>query len=233
MKNFLKTFTSKPRVAGQKSDVLAQEAIISELKKLKKDFYLQKFPFTSWENLSCEVFFDEQKVPSVPVMWSGSGKAQGKIDKVGIEKTFEGAYEFEKFSVENTGNEKVFLLSREDRIWMQPLDYPDANQAFVMIFPNKLKKIKEGQVKKASVFLENKFWDSQSANIICPAKKEAKFLLAAHYDSVPASPGADDNAAGVVTLLEVMKKFPDDNFEYVFFWSRRVESFRVEILGTE
>src|SRR2546426_12632779 len=31
------------------------------------------------------------------------------------------------------------------------------------------------------------------------------FVLGAHYDSVPGSPGADDNATGVAVLLEVAR----------------------------
>ncbi len=42
-----------------------------------------------------------------------------------------------------------------------------------------------------------------------PAKptREPPILLAAHYDSVPGTPGADDNATGVAVLLELIREF--------------------------
>lgn len=38
-------------------------------------------------------------------------------------------------------------------------------------------------------------------------KRSAPILIAAHYDAVPGSPGADDNATGVAVLLEMARKF--------------------------
>jgi Zn-dependent M28 family amino/carboxypeptidase len=36
------------------------------------------------------------------------------------------------------------------------------------------------------------------------------FIVAAHYDSIPESPGADDNASGVAALLEIARTFAAD-----------------------
>ncbi|MFM6152577.1 MAG: M28 family peptidase, partial [Sphaerospermopsis kisseleviana] len=38
-------------------------------------------------------------------------------------------------------------------------------------------------------------------------KKAESILVAAHYDTVPASPGADDNATGVAVVLEIARLF--------------------------
>jgi hypothetical protein len=46
----------------------------------------------------------------------------------------------------------------------------------------------------------------QVSNIIVGEEKPAGFyLLGAHYDTVPGTPGADDNASGVAVLLEVAR----------------------------
>lgn len=50
---------------------------------------------------------------------------------------------------------------------------------------------------------------------------DTKFIIGAHYDTVPGSPGADDNASAVAGALEiarVLKDFqPDATIEFVFF----------------
>ena len=44
-----------------------------------------------------------------------------------------------------------------------------------------------------------------------------RVVLAAHYDSVPASPGAADDGAGVATILEVARALPQDRRNDVVF----------------
>mgnify|MGYP001035611396 CR=1 FL=1 len=39
-------------------------------------------------------------------------------------------------------------------------------------------------------------------------------LIGAHYDTVPGTPGADDNATGVVVLLELAREFSSKPFKY-------------------
>ncbi len=39
-------------------------------------------------------------------------------------------------------------------------------------------------------------------------------LIGAHYDAVPGTPGADDNATGVAVLLELARKFADEPAKY-------------------
>jgi len=39
-------------------------------------------------------------------------------------------------------------------------------------------------------------------------------VIGAHYDSVPGSPGADDNASGVAVMLELARRFKDFNSPY-------------------
>ncbi len=54
-------------------------------------------------------------------------------------------------------------------------------------------------------------WEGRSYKNIVAEKRGATlpkevFILGAHYDTVPGSPGADDNASGVAVLLEVARK---------------------------
>jgi aminopeptidase YwaD len=51
--------------------------------------------------------------------------------------------------------------------------------------------------------------DDDSVNVIgeCGDSKGHLFVVGAHYDSVPESPGADDNASGVAALIELAGVF--------------------------
>lgn len=54
-----------------------------------------------------------------------------------------------------------------------------------------------------------KFFSSSSAN-----KELAPILIGAHYDAVPGSPGADDNATGIAVLLEMAREFAAKPLKY-------------------
>jgi Zn-dependent M28 family amino/carboxypeptidase len=54
------------------------------------------------------------------------------------------------------------------------------------------------------------------------AQARRRFIIGAHFDSVPGSPGADDNASGVASLLEVARglataKMRETNVEFIAF----------------
>ncbi|TVP62112.1 MAG: M20/M25/M40 family metallo-hydrolase [Nodularia sp. (in: Bacteria)] len=55
-------------------------------------------------------------------------------------------------------------------------------------------------------------------NLPCQTKSQKKdlppILIAAHYDAVPGTPGADDNATGVAVLLELARKFAAEPVKY-------------------
>jgi len=55
-------------------------------------------------------------------------------------------------------------------------------------------------------------------NLPCQAGSRKKdlppILIAAHYDAVPGTPGADDNATGVAVLLELARNFADEPAKY-------------------
>ncbi len=58
-------------------------------------------------------------------------------------------------------------------------------------------------------------------------KKLAPILIGAHYDAVPGTPGADDNATGVAVLLELAREFATNPVKYPL----RLVAFDLEELG--
>jgi Zn-dependent M28 family amino/carboxypeptidase len=57
--------------------------------------------------------------------------------------------------------------------------------------------------------------------------KQPLILIAAHYDAVPGTPGADDNATGVAVLLELARKFAAEPARYAL----RLVAFDMEEYG--
>ncbi len=51
--------------------------------------------------------------------------------------------------------------------------------------------------------------DSSNLEVTAPGRDREIVLVGAHYDTVPGSPGADDNASGVAGLIEVAREVRD------------------------
>jgi hypothetical protein len=79
------------------------------------------------------------------------------------------------------------------------------------------------------------------ANLVvtCPGRRRTGdeiLLVAAHYDTVPGSPGADDNASGVAGLLELSRAFaalrPERTVRFVAFTNEEPPFFRSGLQGS-
>ena len=72
-------------------------------------------------------------------------------------------------------------------------------------------------------------WEGKSCKNIVAEKKgrtspDRVFILGAHYDTVPGSPGADDNASAIAVLLEIARNIQSVSLE----WTVRLIAFSLE-----
>ncbi len=108
------------------------------------------------------------------------------------------------------------------------------------------------QLAAAADFIENSFAhvglrttrDSYQAggrrcdNLVAevPGATSEIIVLGAHYDSVPGSPGANDNASGVAALLALARHFAEKpagrTLRFVAFTNEEPASFQTEIMGS-
>src|SRR5438105_3152021 len=66
--------------------------------------------------------------------------------------------------------------------------------------------------------LGSSFVVGKSRNVCAGTPKTARFLIGAHFDSVPGTPGADDNASAVAVMLAVAQSIgPRADVLYVAF----------------
>lgn len=67
-------------------------------------------------------------------------------------------------------------------------------------------------------------------------KKAPGFLLGAHYDTEPGTPGADDNSSGVAVLLELARRFcqqpPPGRLRFAFYALEEMPNFASENMGS-
>ncbi len=82
-----------------------------------------------------------------------------------------------------------------------------------MSFSNAIKLVQNG-TKKGRVTLSHKKFTSTSHNVIAEldGTTDHIIMVTAHYDSTPCSPGAQDNAAGAVELIELGRRISNRKF---------------------
>ena len=123
-----------------------------------------------------------------------------------------------------TGDEKIHvnrvtvsIESLKGHVENMPLDrnpyhgYPKLEQTAQYI---KREFLKAGLDVKEDIFP----WEGESyKNIVAEKKGRASpnrvFILGAHYDTVPGTPGADDNASAVAVLLEIARNLESVSLE--------------------
>lgn len=69
-----------------------------------------------------------------------------------------------------------------------------------------------GEIETDEFLVNGKIYQNLVLNLPCLTKAEKAtdlppILICAHYDTVPGTPGADDNATGVAALLEIAREF--------------------------
>ena len=229
--NIIKELSEKPRVAGTKRNKEIVDFLIKELRKYGYQTKTQNFPFTGWKLINkpkLKIFDKPVKVLSV--VWSGSTKrvAKGYLRKAGEIKTFE-AYEWARYAIiDNQGKIKGYIISRPDKIWGQLID-KKSSLPYFMVYPATHKQI-EANINKKKIFVEyyvkTKFIKNlKISNVITKNNSKKRIIICAHLDSFPNSPGANDNASGVATLLEIAKTNKNENIQYVLFNAEEFNKF--------
>lgn len=79
--------------------------------------------------------------------------------------------------------------------------------------------------------------NQEVANLIAVRRGSEEILVVgAHYDSIPVTPGADDNASGCAALLELARSLKDKpqgpTIRFVFFANEEPEHFYTESMGS-
>ncbi len=206
MLKLIKEIANKPRVSGTKRNLEVSDIIIKKLKNLDYEVIEQKFPFVGWENVQKpKLKINNKEVKCLPVIWTSSGNVKGKLVKTPNIKTFE-AYEWHRWKIIGKNKVQGYIISRPDMVWLQLID-KKSKKPYFMVNTNICKKL----IKKNNYFVEgnvkSKFMKNKSIkNIITKNNEKNKIVISCHYDSFYSAPGANDNASGVASVLELAER---------------------------
>ncbi len=100
----------------------------------------------------------------------------------------------------------------------------------------KPKKLAYGSLWLAQIKNGTQFHNVEAVLPVAPADKNGAWIVGAHYDSAPGTPGADDNASGVAVLIEAARilktRKPDRDIRFVAFGTEEPPSFGTQNMGS-
>ena len=218
-----------PRVAGTPSEITARDYIQQTLASYGYDVTVQDFGFDASAYLPARVDVDPTadptnttSIPAIALRGSGGGKASGRVVVAGIGRP-------EDFPASGL-NGAIALVARGELTFSQKVGNAIAAGASgVVIFNNETGRavFDLGEPVTLPVVSIDQDAGRQLANAaqpfeatiaVSPPKGTAYNVIAkpkgvtscetisgGHYDSVPVTGGADDNAAGSATVLELAR----------------------------
>jgi aminopeptidase YwaD len=80
-------------------------------------------------------------------------------------------------------------------------------------------RVQNGPVR-IGVVVDAETTTRQSRNVVAmrPGRRAEAIVIGAHFDSVPAGPGANDNASGTATVLELARYFAQRDYPYTLYF---------------
>lgn len=218
MMELIEKLSLEPRVAGTEGGFKAYNFICRKLKEIGYEIETQIVDFVGWNLVKKpKLRINNKKIKCLPVIWSGSGTIKGKLVKTSKIKTFE-AYEWLRYKIVDKGKINGYIITRPDVVWLQLVD-KKSRLPYFMVYPDICKFLMTGKDSMAEGSIKSKFIKNQKIrNIITETSSKKKIIICAHYDSILNSPGANDNATGVVALLELAKlNVNNSNLQFIVF----------------
>ena len=226
VKHLASTVGSRP--TGTDKELEAAKYIASTLESYGYKVELQPFAFSSYQDLgsSLEVVSPQsEKLKPRTLFFSAPGEAKGRVVTAG-----QGRQE-ELTSLDLRG--AIALIARGTIPFSEKVANASAKGALAVIVYNNesgevrggtlgtlssipavtvsreegqrlLELLTKGQAT-VSISVKAQAGDIQSRNVVARGGDRCSVVVGAHYDSVPAGPGANDNASGTATMMEVAR----------------------------
>jgi aminopeptidase YwaD len=226
------------RPAGSEAEQRAANALAAKLQALGYTVQLQSFSVSRFEDRgsTLEVSAATPSTPSVAaIVNSASGTAQGPLVSVELGRTEDLAGRDVRGAIaliargEITFAEKVrnvaeagaigaLIYNQEPGSFQGTMADPAAIPAVALSGTEgaQIVQLLQTQQLTATLTVDAGRVDSVSQNVVAtlPGSRDERLVLGAHYDSVAEGPGANDNASGTATVLELARVLPTYDLPY-------------------
>ena len=222
-----------PRASGTEEEALAADHLEGIFQSMGYQTTVQPFTFHTVRSTAGSLGKDAKQFRALPMEFSARGEVEGELVYVGL------AQEGDIPELELTG--KVALIERGITTFEEKVNGVAAAGAVGAVVYNNSAGFFRGSLGTDSAIpvvsvsgddshellmlaadpsitfsLSILDLDSPSQNIIAekPGSGNGVVVLGAHYDTVPNSPGANDNGSGVATLLTIADELADKTLPY-------------------
>lgn len=239
MYNTIEYLSKEPRVAGTDSEVRAVDYIKSEFENLGYDVEVQPFPLYEFKS-EASIMIAEKEFDEEPRAFSGSASGKVEAPLVYVKKALPeevGDDVKGKIALIERGDitfvEKIQHVLDKGAVGVIMYNSSETGNNFGQVGPEQdipavaitraaglqlVEQLDAGEISVTLDVLVERV-ENTSYNVIASRKPvkdndtDQIITIGAHHDSVPGSPGANDDASGVSAVLELAKiytKYPID-----------------------
>lgn len=230
-----------PRVAGTESERRAADYIADILDAAGYDTSIEPFTFIDHYDDSRITLADGESVPAFMLDGSATGRATGRavFGAMGHAEDLDGVpvrgnvlvldrgeipFELKVRNAEEMGAVAVIIVNHEARRYFGMLgDYRSSIPVVgtSLTQRDRLHATVEANLE-LSVEAESGQKERESQNVVGRNGETCEAYLGAHYDSVPGSPGANDNASGTALMLELARAYRVEGLCAIAFGAEEV-----------
>lgn len=217
-----------PRVCGSYSEYKAGQYIADKFRQMGLNTKLQEFSFLNWTLKDSPRLLIEKPEQSEIVaspfaytLMTPSKGITGWVKKVGKMYIIPEYMEWDKYCILNESNKEVgyFIVNPNGPA------IPVSSTAQLLPEPGVIigrddaqyidSLLQKGEGVKVRLYNPSNFEVANSQNIIgILGEGHPQIVVCAHYDSVPSSPGAVDNASGVQAICNLAQKLISEDNNY-------------------
>ena len=230
---------SFPRMGGSENERKAAEMIAGWMREFGYETRLEPFEIYSFKpgkGTLLPISPSAEPIEVKPVGLSADGDVEGEIFILSVPEP-------EWADPADLANKIVFTQFHPRRKWLELLmsggaaaaltvlpNYQESStlklqQSVAKDFGDKIPlatiaykhavSLLQREIKKAKLSVSHNKFIATSHNVVAesPGETDKIIILTAHYDSTPCSPGAQDNAAGTVELLELARLLAGKKFQ--------------------
>ncbi len=213
------------RVAGSVFEHTACALLVDEFESLGLRAEVQTFDFVGWNpgkgaSLTCSLpDGSKQHLPTVQLGFTGAtDEVEGQLVPAGRTQLVEGLIEWPRFAIQNEGKFLGYVAMFPDgptRPFIRPERQAIVTLPTVIVGSDRFAEI-AALIDSGAVILARLSTDGsydvglESSNIVIdlPGERSDEVVLVnGHYDTMPGTPGAGDNASGVGGCLALARRF--------------------------